>query len=240
MSIRLGVNIDHVATLRNARGGIYPSPLNAAKIVKKSGANQVTVHTREDMRHITKKDVIEIINNVDIDVNLEIAPTDDMLDFAIKIKPNFICLVPERREELTTEGGLNLDQESVHKAINKLHKHNLNVCLFVEPNINIIKKCKELDIKYIELHTGKYANLDKNKQNIEVSSIRECAEYAKNQDINCHAGHGLDYDNVESIAKISEIKELNIGHSIVSMSIIEGLENSIKRMIKIINNCRND
>jgi len=233
--MRLGVNIDHVATLRNARGTIYPSPYEAAKIVQSSGADQVTIHLREDRRHIHEQDAIDIINNIDIDVNLEIAATEEMINFAIKNLPNFVCLVPEKREELTTEGGLNLDLKYVQDAITKLKKNNLKVSLFIDPTLENINKSKNLEVSYIELHTGKYADLSENSKLDEIKLIEDCAKYSKELNINCHAGHGLNIKNIIPIAKIEEILELNIGHSIISDSIFHGLENSIKNMIKIIN-----
>ena len=238
MKLRLGVNIDHVATLRNARGTTYPSPFQAAKIVESSGADQVTIHLREDRRHIMEKDAIDIINNIGIDVNLEIAPTEEMIDFAIKNSPNYVCLVPEKREEITTEGGINVDLKEVKHSIEKLQKTNIKISLFIEPKKEIIYKCKELKIDYVELHTGKYANLDLDKAINEVKLISECAKLCEELKINCNAGHGLNMDNVIPIAQIDEIKELNIGHSIISDSLIYGLENSIKKMIKLINSCR--
>ena len=233
--MRLGVNIDHVATLRNARGTIYPSPYEAAKIVQSSGADQVTIHLREDRRHIHEQDAIDIINNIDIDVNLEIAATEEMINFAIKNLPNFVCLVPEKREELTTEGGLNLDLKYVQDAITKLKKNNLKVSLFIDPTLENINKSKNLEVSYIELHTGKYADLSENSKLDEIKLIEDCAKYSKELNINCHAGHGLNIKNIIPIAKIEEILELNIGHSIISDSSFHGLENSIKNMIKIIN-----
>ena len=238
MSIRLGINIDHVATLRNMRNVEIPSPFEAAKVVENVGADQVTIHLREDRRHIRELDAIKIIKELDIDTNLEIAPTEEMINFTIKNRPNIVCLVPEKRRELTTEGGLNLDLKSVHSAIHILKKENIETCLFIDPSIDNINKCKDLDIKYIELHTGKYANLKDEELNKEIQIIRKCAQLSEKLDIKCHAGHGLNYQNVTNIAKIKEIKELNIGHSIISMSIFYGLEESIKRMINIIKDCR--
>ena len=238
MSIRLGVNIDHVATLRNARKISEPSPLEAAKVVKKSGAHLITIHLREDRRHINDNDAKKIIKNIDLDINLEIGPTEEMIDFAINHKPEFICLVPEKREEITTEGGLNLDLKEVILAIEKLQKNNLNVCLFIDPTIENIKKSKQLDIKYVELHTGNYSNNFLKNFDKEISLIKDCAKLCKEFNISCHAGHGLNYDNVALIAKIKEISELNIGHSIISNSIFFGLEKSIKKMIEIMKNSR--
>ena len=238
MNIRLGVNIDHVATLRNVRGSKYPSPLEVAKIVSSSGASQVTVHLREDRRHIKETDVIDIIQKIDIDVNLEIAPTEEMLEFAIKYRPSFVCLVPEKREELTTEGGLNVDLEEVKKAISKLHNNKLKVCLFINPDKNTVYKCQDLKIKYVELHTGSYANANPSNMKKELILIKECAKLCDRLKIHCHAGHGLNLYNVDLISSIKEIRELNIGHSLISESIFIGLEKAIQRMITKINNSR--
>ena len=237
-NIRLGVNIDHLATIRNARGVINSSPFEAAEIVKKSGAHQVTIHLREDRRHIRDEDAINIINKIDLDVNLEIATTDEMINFAIKHHPHIVCLVPEKRQEITTEGGLNLKLEKLKYAIDILQKNKINVSLFIDTLIDNIQKCKALGVNYVELHTGKYSNSRNESANNELVLLKNCAKMCKNLNINCHAGHGLNYDNVASVAKIKEIKELNIGHSLISDSIFYGLENSIKKMIKLINNCR--
>jgi len=238
MKIRLGVNIDHVATIRNARGGNYPSPIEAAKIVKESGADQVTIHLREDRRHIIDSDAEFIIKNIDIETNLEIAPTIEMVEFAIKNKPDFVCLVPEKREELTTEGGLNLELKEVKESINKIKKNNINVCLFIDPIKKNIFKCKDLGVNYVELHTGKYANLKKNYQLDELKLINNCAELCDEFNINCHAGHGLNFENVSKIAQIRYIRELNIGHSLISYAIFNGLENSIIKMINLLKHIR--
>ena len=239
MNLRLGVNIDHVATLRNARGVNYPSPLEAAKIVKKAGADQITIHLREDTRHINEKDSFNIIKKIKMDINLEIAPIDRMIKFAIKNKPNYVCLVPEKRKEITTEGGINLDNINVIKSINKLKKNNIKTCLFIDPNIQNIKKCNKLGVKYIEIHTGSYANkISKKNKKLELNKIIKCAKLAKKFNINCHAGHGLNFNNVIPIIKIQEIRELNIGHFIISHSIFFGLEKSIKMMIKLIKKYR--
>ena len=239
MYLRLGVNIDHVATLRNARGVTYPSPLEAAKIVKKTGADQITIHLREDKRHINEKDAINIIKKIKMDINLEIAPIEHMIKFAIKNKPDYVCLVPEKRQEITTEGGINLNNNKVIKSIYRLKKNNIKTCLFIDPNIKNIKICNKLNIKFIELHTGGYANkTSKKSRKLELKKIIKCAKLAKKFNINCHAGHGLNFNNVIPIIKIPEIRELNIGHFIISNSIYFGLEKSIKMMIKLIKKYR--
>ena len=235
MTIRLGVNIDHVATLRNARNSKYPSPLEAAKIVASSGANQVTIHLREDRRHIKETDVIDIIKKTDIDVNLEIAPTKEMVNFAIQYRPDFVCLVPEKREELTTEGGLNIDLDEVKEAIDKLNKNNLKVCLFINPNKNDINKCHKLNVKYLELHTGNYANSNSSDRMKELLLIKECAKLCNKLNIHCHAGHGLNYVSAYKVSKIKYISELNIGHFIISEAIFDSLPKIIKKFKRIIN-----
>jgi pyridoxine 5-phosphate synthase len=237
--IRLGVNIDHVATIRNARGEYYPEPFKAAEIVEKSGANSVTIHLREDRRHIRDYDLKKIKNKIKIPLNLEMAPTTEMLKIAIKTKPNYVCIVPENRKEITTEGGLNLNRNTsfLRKIINKLKSKKIRVSLFVEPRIRDIKKAKLLDADCVELHTGKYCSLSiKNKSTRDTLLIlKKTASYASKSGLEVHAGHGLTYKSARQISKIKEISELNIGHFIISDSIFVGLKNSIRKFKKIIN-----
>ena len=229
--IRLGVNIDHVATVRNARGEIYPDPCRAALIAKNSGANSITIHLREDRRHITDKDLFKIIRIKKIQVNLEMAPTKEMLKIALKSKPNFVCIVPEKREELTTEGGLNLDKDNfrIKKIIYYLKKKGIRTSLFIEPRIQNIKKAKKLGADCVELHTGKFCNLyNLNKKFFnEFIKIKKVAEYANIIGLEVHAGHGLTYQTAKMIKKIKNIKELNIGHFIISEAIFIGLKQAI-------------
>ena len=229
--IRLGVNIDHVATVRNARGENYPDPYKAALMAKKYGASSITVHLREDRRHITDKDLFKIVRLKNIRVNLEIAPTNKMLKIALKSKPNFVCIVPEKRKELTTEGGLNLNKNNfrIKKIIYYLKKKGIRTSLFIEPRIQDIRKAKKLGADCIELHTGKFCNLyNLNKKFFkEFIKIKKVAQYANIIGLEVHAGHGLTYQTAKMIKKIKHIKELNIGHFIISEAIFVGLKRAI-------------
>ena len=236
--IRLGVNIDHVATLRNARGENYPEPYKAALIAKKSGAHSITVHLREDRRHIKDKDLFKIVGLKNIRVNLEIAPTNEMLKIALKSKPSFVCIVPEKREELTTEGGLNLDKDNskIQKIIYYLKKKGIRTSLFIEPRTLDIKRTKELGADCIELHTGKFCNLfNSNKKFLnEFIKIKKGAHYANRIGLEVHAGHGLTYHSAKMISKIKNIKEFNIGHFIISEAVFIGLKQAILNFKKIL------
>jgi pyridoxine 5-phosphate synthase len=236
--IRLGVNIDHVATVRNARGEIYPSPLRAAILAEKCGAHSVTIHLREDRRHINDLDLKEIKSKLRIPLNLEIAATNEMLKIAIRHKPNFVCIVPEKRKEITTEGGLNLkyNQIFLKKIITKLKKNNSRVSLFIEPTIKDIKICNYLGVNGIEFHTGKLCNLinKKNKFKAELSKLNKAANYASKLGLDVHAGHGLTYKSAKIISKIKKIKEFNIGHFLIGEAIYIGLPAAIKKFQKIL------
>jgi len=236
--IRLGVNIDHVATVRNARGENYPSPLRAALLAEKCGAHSVTIHLREDRRHINDKDLKEITSKLRIPLNLEIAATNEMLKIAIRHKPNFVCIVPEKRKEITTEGGLNLNykQTFLKKVVTKLKKNNSRVSLFIEPTIKDVKMSKYLGVNGVEFHTGKICNLiNKNKYfKSELSKIMKAVNYATKLGLDIHAGHGLTYKSAKIISKIKEIKEFNIGHFLIGESIFIGLPAAIKNFQKIL------
>ena len=238
---RLGINIDHVATIRNARGESYPEPLRAALEAEKSGANSVTIHLREDRRHIRDYDLKNIKKKLKIPLNLEIAPTNEMLNIAIKNKPNFVCIVPEKRKELTTEGGLNIlkHKKILKKIVSKLKKNKIRISLFIEPLLSNVQLAFMLGVDCVELHTGTFCNLfnKKHKKKTEVVyiKIKQCASYAKNLGLDVHAGHGLTYRSAYQISKIEEISEFNIGHFIVAESIFIGFKNSIKQFKKIIN-----
>jgi pyridoxine 5-phosphate synthase len=235
---RLGVNIDHVATVRNARGEIYPSPLRAAILAEKCGADSVTIHLREDRRHINDSDLKEIKSKLRIPLNLEIAATNEMLKIATRHKPNFVCIVPEKRKEITTEGGLNLSHKKffLKKIISKLKKNNIRVSVFIEPNIEDIKNSKKLDVDGIELHTGKICNLINKKKPFEseLSKINKAVNYATELGLDVHAGHGLTYESAEIISTIKKIKEFNIGHFLVGEAIYTGLPTAIKKFQKIL------
>ena len=236
--IRLGVNIDHVATIRNARGERYPDPLRAAKAAIDYGADSVTVHLREDRRHINDNDLKKIIKLKRIPVNLEIAPTLEMTRIALRNPPNFICIVPEKREEITTEGGLNLKRNKKHlsKMISLLKKKKIRVSVFIEPKIQDIKLAKDLDADCIEIHTGKICRLINKKRNYssEIKKINKAIMFANSINLETHAGHGLTFASAKVLKNLKGIKEFNIGHFIVSESVFYGLEKVIKRFKRII------
>lgn len=239
MRKKLGVNIDHVATIRNARNESYPNPVDAALLCEKSGADSITIHLREDRRHIRDIDLIKIKKKIKIPLNLEMAPTKEMLSIALKYKPNFVCLVPEKRKEVTTEGGLNLKKNKKHlfHMIKKLKKNKIRVSLFINPSINDVKISKELNADCIEIHTGKYCrllNMSK-KTDIEFAKLKKTAFFANKNDLEVHAGHGLTYMSALNISKIKTILEFNIGHFIISESIFWSLPKVIKKFRKIIN-----
>ncbi len=236
--IRLGVNIDHVATVRNARGENYPSPLRAALFSQKSGADSVTIHLREDRRHIRDDDLRLIIRKLRIPLNLEIAPTKEMLKIALRHKPPYVCIVPEKRKEITTEGGLNLKHKvkNLQFIIKKLKRKKIRVSLFIEPNLKDIKKAKLLNADCIEIHTGKICNLvnKKKKYKSEFKRIKTAVDYASSLGIEVHAGHGLTFESAKILSKIRNIIEFNIGHFLVGESIFIGLQAAIKKFKKII------
>ena len=237
---RLGVNIDHIATIRNARGEKHPDPLIAAKYVKKVGADSITIHLREDRRHIKDFDAKKICSIRDLNVNLEISTNPKIVNIAVKIKPDFICIVPENRKEITTEGGLNLkkNKKKIQKIISKFRKKNIRTSLFVNPSMKDIKISKQINTDCIEIHTGKLANLVKSKSDYsnELKRIKQCSSYAKKLGIEVHAGHGLDYKTTKILSKINEIKEFNIGHYLIGESIFYGLKKVIVNFKKIIQN----
>ena len=235
---RLGVNIDHIATLRNARGEIHPDPFYAASEVVKMGADSVTIHLREDRRHINDLDAKKICKLKKILVNLEISMNDKIVKNALKIKPNYICIVPENRKEVTTEGGLNLDknQKKLKNIIQIFKQAKIRTSLFVNPTIRDIKLSKDLNTDCVEIHTGRLSNLVKSKKdyNAELRRIKKSSVLAKKLNIEVHAGHGLDYQTTKILSKINEIQEFNIGHFIIGESIFFGLSKIIKNFKKII------
>ena len=235
---RLGVNIDHVATLRNARGESHPDPVDAAKFIKKLGAHSITIHLREDRRHINDEDAKKICSIKGLLVNLEISTNKDIVNKAIKIKPNFVCIVPENRKEITTEGGLNLkkNKNNLKKIISKFKKKKIRTSLFINPLLSDIKISKELKTDCIEIHTGKLANLIKSDLNYlsELKKIKNCSILADKLGLEVHAGHGLDYKTTKILSKIKEINEFNIGHFIIGESIFFGLKTVINNFKKIL------
>ena len=236
--IKLGVNIDHVATVRNARGDNYPSPLRAAIFAQKNGADSITIHLREDRRHINDLDLKKIKSKLKIPLNLEIAATKEMLEIALKNKPNFICIVPEKREEITTEGGLNLKyrKDFLKKIISKFKKNKSKVSLFIEPSISDIKVSKSLNADTVELHTGTFCNLVNRKKNYksELKKIKKAVNFGNTLGLNVHAGHGLTFQSAKILSKIKGIKEFNIGHFLIGESIFLGMRNTIKEFKRII------
>ena len=236
--IRLGVNIDHVATVRNARGEFYPSPLRAAILAEKNGADSVTIHLREDRRHINELDLKKIIKKLKIPLNLEIAATKEMLNIASRSKPPFICIVPEKRKEITTEGGLNLNynKKFLNILIKKLKKNKSRISLFIEPSIKDLDIAKKLGADCVEIHTGKLCNLINKKKNFknELKRIQKAVYKGNTLELEVHAGHGLTYDSAKILSKIKGIKEFNIGHFLVGESIFEGMPSTIKKFKKIL------
>ena len=235
---RLGVNIDHVATVRNARGEIHPDPYKAALFVKKKGADSITIHLREDRRHIRDIDAKKICSIKKLLVNLEISTNNNIVKNALSIKPKFICIVPENRNEITTEGGLNLkkNKNKIKKIINKFKKKKIRTSLFINPSIDDIKTSLKLGSDCIEIHTGRLSRLVKSKKNYskELNRIKKCSIIAKKIGLEVHAGHGLDYKTTELLSKCKEIEEFNIGHYLIAESIFFGLSKVIKKFRKII------
>ena len=230
--LRLGVNIDHVATVRNARGVGYPDPVRAALIAAEAGADGITAHLREDRRHISDDDIARLSQSLTIPLNLEMAATDEMIEIALRHRPHAACIVPERREELTTEGGL--DAAGMHNRLapmmRELAAANIRVSLFIEPSPHQIEAAITLGAPVVELHTGHYCELDGEAREAELRRIADAAALAAKNGIEPHAGHGLTYDNVAPIAAIPQIAELNIGHFLIGEAIFVGLEESVRRM----------
>ncbi len=229
---KLGVNIDHIATLRNARGEGHPDIMYAAKYAYKNGANSITIHLREDRRHIKDYDLIQIAKTK-IPLNLELAASKSMVKIALKNKPNYICIVPEKRKEITTEGGLDLNRNTIFlkKIIKAFKNKKIRTSLFIDPNIKSIKLSKEIGTDCIELHTGKISSLIKKKLNYsyELNKIKKCAFLGKSLGLEVHAGHGMDYKTTKILSKIKEISEFNIGHFLIGESIFNGLSKTIKK-----------
>ena len=237
---RLGVNIDHIATVRNARGENHPSVISAAKFVIKCGADLVTIHLREDRRHINDTD-LKILSNIrSIPINLEIAANNQMLKIALKHKPKYVCIVPEKRREVTTEGGLNLrkHKNKIKKIVKKLNEKKIRTSLFINPNIKDIEISKFINTNCVEIHTGKISRQIKANRSFkhELRKIIKCTDLATDLGIEVHAGHGIDFKTAKVLSKIKEIKEFNIGHFIIGESIFDGFKKVIKKFIKLSNN----
>ncbi len=238
--IELGVNIDHIATLRQVRGTAYPDLLEAAFLVEEAGAQVITIHLREDRRHIQDQDVYDIRKQIKARMNLELAATDEMVAIACDVHPEDVCIVPEKREELTTEGGLDIVGQfnRIQTCTRQLSEQGIRVSLFVEPDIEQIKRVNDIGAPVIELHTGSYANAQGDVQLHELERIRKATAFAHAQGIHVNAGHGLDYSNTTVIAQIPEIRELNIGHSIVSRAVFVGISRATRQMLHIMREAR--
>mgnify|MGYP003624120572 FL=1 len=238
--LRLGVNIDHVATIRNARGGDHPQPVRAALMAAEAGADGITAHLREDRRHIRDDDLSVLMDTLTIPLNLEMAATDEMLAIALRHKPHAACIVPENREERTTEGGLDAAGQHNRLAdfVGQLKEANIRVSLFIEPDPRQIEAAIRLGAPVVEFHTGRYAELVGAEREAELRRISDAAALASKNGIEPHAGHGLTFDNVVPIAAIPQLKELNIGHFLIGEAIFHGLEGSIKQMRALMDDAR--
>lgn len=234
--ILLGVNIDHVATLRNARGTTYPDPVFAAALAEQAGADGITVHLREDRRHIKDQDVEILRKTIKTRMNLEMAVTEEMVDIACRIKPHFVCLVPEKRQEVTTEGGLDVagQLEKVRSAVQRIAAVGTTVSLFIDADKAQIDAAVACGAPFIEIHTGRYADaVNETQQREELERIKSAAAYAHQKGLHVNAGHGLHYHNVQAIAAIPEMVELNIGHAIIGRAVFTGLEESVREMKRL-------
>jgi pyridoxine 5-phosphate synthase len=239
-ALRLGVNIDHVATIRNARGGDHPDPVRAARIAADAGADGITAHLREDRRHITDDDIDRLMAEIDLPLNLEIAATDEMLRIALAHRPHAACIVPEKREERTTEGGLDAAGQHNHLAyyVESLRSANIRVSLFIEPDERQVEAALRLGAPVVEFHTGRYAHVEGQERATELKRIADCAALATKNGIEPHAGHGLTFDNVQPVAAIPQLVELNIGHFLVGEAIFTGLDQSVRRMRALMDEAR--
>lgn len=240
--ILLGVNIDHIATLRNVRGTCFPEPAHLAALAECAGADGITIHLREDRRHINDRDVAVLAQTLQTRMNLEMAVTDEMVDIALKTKPAFVCLVPEKRQELTTEGGLNVvaSFSKIASAVSRLNAAAIQVSLFIDPENSQIDAAIKTGAAYIELHTGKYADAPSEEiQQFELARVAKAATYASQAGIKVNAGHGLNYHNVKPIAALPEIIELNIGHAIVARALVDGFASAVAEMKRLMVEGRN-
>jgi pyridoxine 5-phosphate synthase len=238
--LRLGVNIDHVATIRNARGGDHPDPVRAAHIAATAGADGITAHLREDRRHITDNDIDRLMAEIDLPLNLEMAATEEMLAIALAHRPRAACIVPEKREERTTEGGLDASSkiERLRPFVDRLGSAGIRVSLFIEPAEQQVAAAARLGVPVVEFHTGRYAHLDGEERAKELKRIADCAALSVKNGIEPHAGHGLTFDNVQPVAAIPQVAELNIGHFLIGEAIFIGLDASVRRMRELMDEAR--
>jgi len=240
--LRLGVNIDHVATIRNARGGPHPDPVRAARLAAEAGADGITAHLREDRRHISDDDIRRLKAEIELPLNLEMAATEEMIEIALATRPDHVCLVPEKRAELTTEGGLDV---AAHHAlldpvIRRLRDVGIRVSLFIDPERVQVAVAEALSADCVELHTGSYCDATGPDRDAQLARLKEAAQEALSRSLECHAGHGLSYDTVAPVAAMPEISELNIGHFLVGEAIFGGLDSTIRRMRALMDNARAD
>ena len=242
--LRLGVNIDHVATIRNARGGRHPDPVRAAKLAAHAGADGITAHLREDRRHISDDDIDRLSREIPLPLNLEMAPTPEMQDIALRHRPHAACIVPERREERTTEGGIDAagQYERLADVVAALAKAGIRASLFIEPDVRQVEAAKAMNAPVVELHTGAWCEAAGNREvqesHRQLKRIRDAAEYGASLGLEIHAGHGLGYETVGPVAAILEIRELNIGHFLVGEAIFSGLDAAIRRMRALMDEAR--
>ena len=238
--LRLGVNIDHVATIRNARGGPHPDPVRAAQMAAAAGADGITAHLREDRRHITDKDIERLMAEIDLPLNLEMAATEEMLAIALRHRPHAACIVPEKRVERTTEGGLDAAGQfgALQPYVARLADAGIRVSLFIEPSEGQVAAAVRLGAPVVEFHTGRYAHVEGEERAAELKRIADAAALAAKNGIEPHAGHGLTFDNVIPVAAIPQIAELNIGHFLIGEAIFTGLEQSVKRMRALMDEAR--
>ncbi len=238
--VRLGVNIDHVATVRNARGGAHPDPVRAARLAADAGADGITAHLREDRRHISDADIERLTRDIDRPLNLEMAAIDEMLAIALRHKPHAACIVPEKRQELTTEGGLDAAREAANlkRFAAELGASGVRVSLFIDPERRQLEAAREIGAPVVELHTGTYCEAEGVARAAELERLRQAAAVAEELGIECHAGHGLSFETVGPVAAIATVVELNIGHFLVGEAIFGGLETAIKRMRALMDEAR--
>lgn len=239
--VLLGINIDHIATVRNARGTNYPDPVQAAFIAEQAGAEGITVHLREDRRHITDRDVELLRQTIQTRMNLEMAVTDEMVDIACRVKPVFCCLVPEKRQEITTEGGLDVagQKEKIARAVKRLTEAGIKVSLFIDPDHTQIDAADDVGAPFIEIHTGAYADaVTSQEEDKEFFRIKDAVAYAAGKGLSVNAGHGLNYHNVQRIAALPAIYELNIGHAIIGRAVFSGLAAAVAEMKTLLREAR--
>lgn len=238
--LRLGVNIDHVATIRNARGGLHPDPVRAARVAAEAGADGITAHLREDRRHISDRDIERLVREIDLPLNFEMAATEEMLEIALRHRPHAVCIVPEKREEVTTEGGLDAagQHNRLRRYCQELGAAGCRVSLFIEADRRQLEAATSLGAPVVEIHAGAYCEVEEDERPAELARIVEAAKVAETLGLECHVGHGLSFDTVGPIAAIPTVAELNIGHFLIGEAIFGGLESSIKRMRALMDNAR--